>query len=74
MTMNMESYIAIQRRWVSQLESDRSAITERGARLFSRWGYYQPFIETTRGMLAELDRRIKELMVIVTALEHGRLI
>lgn len=69
--MNMQSYIANQRRRISQLESDRAVITERGVRLFSRWGY-RPFIETTRGTLAELDRRVQELTVIVTALEHGR--
>jgi hypothetical protein len=67
--MKFESYVAALRRRRSQLEADRAAITERGARMFSRWGS-MPFVETTKGCLAELDRRIKELSAIIRAFEQ----
>jgi len=66
--MKFEAYVAALRRRRSQLEADRALITERGARTRSRWGS-TPFVDTTRGWLAELDRRIGELWAIIMAFE-----
>ncbi len=67
--MKPESYVAALRRRRSQLEADSATITERGARMFSRWGS-RPFVDTTNGCLAERERRIKELSAIIKAFEQ----
>lgn len=67
--MKFDLYLAALRQRRSQLEADRAVITERGIRMRSRWGS-QPFVDTTKSWLAELDRRINELSAIIRTLEQ----
>jgi hypothetical protein len=68
--MNLESYILGLRRDAGVLRLQKSSITEKGMRGWSRWGS-MPFIETTAPWLRELNRRIDELDNIANAMEHG---
>ena len=71
--MDLTHYIAGLRRQAVTLNKQIASITERGSRLWSRWGS-EPFVEKTGAWLKELQRRRVELLSIATALEKGRAI
>jgi hypothetical protein len=63
--MQFKWYVDGLRRQMGSLVANRDFIRESGMKLRSNWGGY-----TTKGWLAELDRRINELSAIITAFER----
>jgi hypothetical protein len=72
MNMTPERYIAIKEAEISRLHEMRAAMLKNGWRMEMRWGNTLPFIDMTKGWIAELDRRIAELTrLIVVMRRHG---
>jgi hypothetical protein len=67
-----ERYIEIKNAELDQLQGQRAALLKNGSRIQSRWGYQVAFTDKTNWWLAELDRRIAELLRIVEIVRlHG---
>jgi hypothetical protein len=62
--MQFKWYVDGLRRQRGSLVANRDFIRESGMQMRSNWSY------TTKGWLAELDRRINELSAIITAFER----
>jgi predicted amidohydrolase len=68
--MDMVSYIAGLRRQAEAIENQKTVIASHRIRMTSRWGS-EPFVDTTKKWVAELDRRHAELVDIADKVERG---
>ena len=68
--MTKERYIAIKKAEIVRLREMRAAMLKNGSRMESRWGYQVAFTDITKGWLAELDRRISELVRLVGVIRN----
>lgn len=69
--MDIEAYVAGLERDIVRVRTQRATLVERRARIWSRWGT-DPFVETTGRRLADLDRRLNELIRCVAAIRRRR--
>jgi hypothetical protein len=63
--MTQERYLEIQKARLVGLQEQRAALLKTGSRMESRRGYQVRFTDTTKWWLAELDRRIAEMVSII---------
>jgi hypothetical protein len=63
--MTRERYIAIKEAEINRLREMRAAMLKNGSRMRMRWGHSVPFVDMTKGWIAELDHRIAELARLV---------
>jgi hypothetical protein len=63
--MTSERYVAIKEAELTRLREMRAAMSKNGSRMEMRWGTSGPFVDVTKGWMAELDRRIAELARLI---------
>jgi len=71
--MTRERYTAIKEAELNRLREMQAAMSKNGSRMEMRWGTRGPFVNMTKGWIAELDRRVAEHARLIGAMRIGAL-